>query len=229
MSDIPKPVKKAKAHIRRISNPSPKKQAKRAAKKAASNHAQAAEKKAAEEKPKLDPLPVEQTSVAAPEPAPVAEEQHEDERLPFPLPEPEIDFSGSEEDKVTIATVVESIPENETDGDIVDEEETAGVISEPDHREPSSNSKRKRKRSRSRNNQGNGNGNDAADPSPASAPSPRLRHPAEEVSKRAWKIYLAEISEEGVALVSDNDARDLARRCFRLAEIFLDEEARRKQ
>jgi hypothetical protein len=50
---------------------------------------------------------------------------------------------------------------------------------------------------------------------------------AELLAKSAWKIFLAEISEEGVALVGDHDARDLARRCFRLAEIFHEEQARR--
>jgi len=42
----------------------------------------------------------------------------------------------------------------------------------------------------------------------------------------AWKIYLAEVSEEGIALINDSDAREIARRCFRLAAIFLDEQAR---
>ena len=44
----------------------------------------------------------------------------------------------------------------------------------------------------------------------------------------AWKIYLAEVSEEGVALIGDNDAKDLSRRCFRLAEIFVEEQMRRR-
>ena len=61
-----------------------------------------------------------------------------------------------------------------------------------------------------------------------SPPPNRPRHDPETIGKCAWKIYLAEISEEGVALVSDHDARELARRCFRLAEIFLDEQARRR-
>jgi hypothetical protein len=43
----------------------------------------------------------------------------------------------------------------------------------------------------------------------------------------AWQIYLAEVSEEGVALIGDQDAKELARRCFRLAEVFLEECARR--
>ncbi|MCX6847220.1 MAG: hypothetical protein NTU84_11850 [Verrucomicrobia bacterium] len=51
---------------------------------------------------------------------------------------------------------------------------------------------------------------------------------AEQLAKFAWKIYLAEVSEEGVALIGDNDARELSRRCFRLAEIFLEEQARRR-
>lgn len=55
---------------------------------------------------------------------------------------------------------------------------------------------------------------------------PRRKLDPEKVGKNAWKIYLAEVSEEGVALIGDNDARELARRCFRLSEIFLEEENR---
>lgn len=58
--------------------------------------------------------------------------------------------------------------------------------------------------------------------------APRVKHDPELLAKHAWKIYLAEVSEEGVALVGDNDAKELSRRCFRLAEIFLDEQARRR-
>ncbi len=63
---------------------------------------------------------------------------------------------------------------------------------------------------------------------PAPRPSPRLKPDPESLSKLAWKIYLSEVSEEGVALVSDNDAKELSRRCFRLAEIFMEEQARRR-
>jgi hypothetical protein len=56
---------------------------------------------------------------------------------------------------------------------------------------------------------------------------PRRKPDPEKVAKNAWKIFLAEVSEEGVALIGDNDARELARRCFRLSEIFLEEEDRR--
>lgn len=56
----------------------------------------------------------------------------------------------------------------------------------------------------------------------------RPRLDSELLAKFAWKIFLSEVSEEGVALVGDNDAKDLSRRCFRLAEIFLEEQARRR-
>lgn len=58
--------------------------------------------------------------------------------------------------------------------------------------------------------------------------APRVRIDPEQLAKFAWKIYLAEVSEEGVALIGDNDARELSRRCFRLAEIFLEEQGRRR-
>ena len=55
----------------------------------------------------------------------------------------------------------------------------------------------------------------------------RVNVDPDKVANKAWKIYLAEVSEEGVALIGDNDARELTRRCFRLAEIFLEEEQRK--
>jgi len=55
----------------------------------------------------------------------------------------------------------------------------------------------------------------------------RSKPDADKIAKNAWKIFLAEVGEEGVALIADNDARELARRCFRLSEIFLEEESRR--
>ena len=62
---------------------------------------------------------------------------------------------------------------------------------------------------------------------PVPQPAGKQRGDPAALTKAAWKIYLAEISEEGVSLVGDQDARELARRCFRLAEIFLDESGRR--
>jgi hypothetical protein len=68
----------------------------------------------------------------------------------------------------------------------------------------------------------------AQPPQPRPSPQPRTKADPEKVAKLALKIYLAEVSEEGVALVGDNDAKELARRCFRLAEIFIEEESRRR-
>jgi hypothetical protein len=59
-----------------------------------------------------------------------------------------------------------------------------------------------------------------------SAP-PRMKFDPVLLAERAWKIYLSEVSEEGVALINDHDAKELSRRCFRLAEIFLEEQSRR--
>lgn len=73
----------------------------------------------------------------------------------------------------------------------------------------------------------------AQDPSsPAAAQRqspPRPKLDQEMIAKLSWKIFLAEVSEEGVALIGDNDARELSRRCFRLAEIFIEEQSRRRQ
>lgn len=55
-------------------------------------------------------------------------------------------------------------------------------------------------------------------------PKPDHEHDLDQVAKYAWKIYLAEISEEGVAMLDQKAAKELARRCFELATIFLDEE-----
>lgn len=69
-----------------------------------------------------------------------------------------------------------------------------------------------------------------ASPAPQARPShpPRSKVDSEMLAKLAWKIYLAEVSEEGVALIGDNDAKELSRRCFRLAEIFMEEQTRRR-
>ena len=66
----------------------------------------------------------------------------------------------------------------------------------------------------------------AAQPRPS--PQHRGKVDSEKVAKLALKIYLAEVSEEGVALIGDTDAKELSRRCFKLAEIFIEEETRRR-
>ena len=66
-------------------------------------------------------------------------------------------------------------------------------------------------------------------PAPVMHAAPRPKLDPEEVSKKAWKIFQSEVGEEGLALIDDHDAREISRRCFRLAEIFLEEAARRSR
>ena len=49
---------------------------------------------------------------------------------------------------------------------------------------------------------------------------------AEALSKRAWKIYQADVAEEGITLIDNSSARQLALRSFELARVFLEEQAR---
>ncbi|MEP4079249.1 hypothetical protein [Haloferula sp.] len=56
----------------------------------------------------------------------------------------------------------------------------------------------------------------------------RIKLDPEKVEKKAWRIFLSEVSEEGLALVSDQDAKEIGRRSFRLAEIFLEEASKRQ-
>jgi hypothetical protein len=54
---------------------------------------------------------------------------------------------------------------------------------------------------------------------------PKVDLDGKTVAKRAWKIFLGEVNEEGLALIADKDARELARRSIRIAEIYSREEA----
>ncbi|MEE1266784.1 MAG: hypothetical protein UHH87_10900, partial [Akkermansia sp.] len=50
----------------------------------------------------------------------------------------------------------------------------------------------------------------------------------EELVRRAWKIFLGEVTEEGLALMDDRTAAEASRRAFRVAELFLIEAARHR-
>ena len=66
-------------------------------------------------------------------------------------------------------------------------------------------------------------------PAPAMHAAPRPKLDSDEVTNKAWKIFISEVGEEGLALIDDHDAREISRRCFRLAEIFLEEASRRNR
>ena len=57
------------------------------------------------------------------------------------------------------------------------------------------------------------------------ADEPKVELDDKKVAKRAWKIFLGEVGEEGLALIADKDAREMARRSLRVAEIYSREEA----
>ncbi|BCU75716.1 hypothetical protein [Luteolibacter sp. LG18] len=56
---------------------------------------------------------------------------------------------------------------------------------------------------------------------------PRIQVDPDDLAKKAWRIFLNEVGEEGLALIGDQDAREISRRSFKLAEIFLEEQGRR--
>lgn len=137
-------------------------------------------------------------------------------------------------------------PESSESAKSVDEQGTEATQATTG--EPREHAKRKRRRKKGKGHQPQVTGNQSEEefPSPenhealeAVAPptagpthhpihTPRVKIEPEVLATRAWKIYLSEVSEEGVALIGDTDAKDLARRCFRLAEIFIEEQMRRR-
>ncbi|MBO5683955.1 MAG: hypothetical protein J6R92_03320 [Akkermansia sp.] len=81
------------------------------------------------------------------------------------------------------------------------------------------NSRRKRRRNRNRNRE---NGQQPQQPQAAPQVDPQ------ELVRRAWKIFLGEVTEEGLALMDDRTAAEASRRAFRVAELFLIEAARHR-
>ena len=79
----------------------------------------------------------------------------------------------------------------------------------------------RRKRRRNRNRRGNG------EQQPQQQQGPRdSRVSPEALFRCAWKIFLGEVTEEGLALMDDRTAREASARAFRVAELFLQESAR---
>lgn len=80
----------------------------------------------------------------------------------------------------------------------------------------------RRKRRRNRNRRG-GEGNQ---PQQQNQGTPRVD--PDELCRRAWKIFLGEVTEEGLALMDDRTAAEASRRAFRVAELFLQEASRHR-
>ena len=79
--------------------------------------------------------------------------------------------------------------------------------------------RRKRRRNRNRN----------KDNQQQPQPQQSARVDPDELVRRAWKIYLGEVTEEGLALMDDRTAQEASRRAFRVAEHFLVEAARHRR
>ncbi len=82
------------------------------------------------------------------------------------------------------------------------------------------NSRRKRRRNRNRNREDNNREQQQGQNAPKVDP--------DELNRRAWKIFLGEVTEEGLALMDDRTAAEASRRAFKVAEIFLLEAARHR-
>lgn len=85
--------------------------------------------------------------------------------------------------------------------------------------EGGSGNRRKRRRNRNRNRE---NGQQPQQPQNTPQVDPQ------ELVRRAWKIFLGEVTEEGLALMDDRTAAEASRRAFRVAELFLIEAARHR-
>ncbi len=75
---------------------------------------------------------------------------------------------------------------------------------------------------RRRNRRGNSDNPNAA----AAQGTTRPMIDPDEQQRYAWKIFLGEVTEEGIGFMDDRAASDIARRAFRLAEIYLTEASR---
>lgn len=100
-------------------------------------------------------------------------------------------------------------------------EEASSVFAQPETvgggEDEHTGGRRKRRRRNRRNGQNEGN-----------APQPGNNLPVniKKLHRRAWQIFLGEVTEEGLALMDDATARETARRAYRVAEFFLIEAAR---
>ena len=133
-------------------------------------------------------------------------------------------------------------PEASSDGAASEPEPIPFFTDSPAGDPPGNNKKRRRRKKKktgdsqqgqhphaaAHSNEGHRDDGDAVQ-APALQAASRAKLDHEEVEKKAWKMFQAEVGEEGLALIDDHDAREISRRCFRLAEIFLDEAARRNR
>lgn len=172
---------------------------------------------AAEPVPAVQPAPVatEQPEARAEEsskkdiPAPAA--------APMPQPEP---APRAEVRKAPAVRDEEDVPEPPAEFRKPDPVPGFAMPEVVGGNEGGGNNRRKRRRNRNRNREDN-NRDQQQNPLPA-------RVDPDELNRRAWKIFLGEVTEEGLALMDDRTAAEASRRAFKVAEIFLLEAARHR-
>jgi len=106
-----------------------------------------------------------------------------------------------------IKEIHEEAPKNEASGEKSDPEEKS-------ERDGRNNNRRSRGRNRGRGGDG--------------SVQPRVEINPEKLSKKAWKIFVSEVTEEGLALLDDRALRDYARSSLNAARIFLEENHKAK-
>lgn len=92
----------------------------------------------------------------------------------------------------------------------------------------SGNNNRNKRRNRNRNNRRQNDERQDEQRPLDPVPGTNRKLDLDKLAKYAWKIFLAEVTEEGLALMDDSTTRETAKRAFRVAEFFINEESRRK-
>lgn len=194
-----------------------------------------APRKKADKKPAATSAP-EATPAPAPAPAP-RQEQPKQEKQEDHRPRPEKEHRSEPKPAEPVNTNAKPLNTSEERADSSSEERplvrnieqsTPKPTSVPGFATPETvggeggnggNGRRKRRRNRNR------RGGEERQPQ-QNGPAPRVD--ADELYRRAWKIFLGEVTEEGLALMDDRTAQEASRRAFRVAELFLLEAARHK-
>lgn len=175
--------------------------------------------------PAPKPAPAQDNSAPAPAPAPAPEPAPAPKPAPAPAPAP-VPTPVNERKTRQPEPAVQSRPVRqeqwEPDSRDFPTPEPAPGFSAPETVGGNEGGgKNRRKRRRNRRNRENG------EQPQSQAPVPKVD--PDELVRRAWKIYLGEVTEEGLALMDDRIAAEASRRAFRVAELFLIEAARYRQ
>ncbi len=208
--------------------PAPKKRSATPRKKAAKTPA--AEASAAESKTEAPAPVVEKVSAAPTSAEPAPQEQPRKEQRPQKQQRPQKNKQPQQQSQPAApapSPVEEKPAPAERTTDIENPDAAPQLPPAPGFAAPEtvggseggSGNRRKRRRNRNRNRE-----NAQQPQQPQNTP----QVDSQELVRRAWKIFLGEVTEEGLALMDDRTAAEASRRAFRVAEIFLIEAARHR-